>query len=102
MSRQDLTPFQLADLDRRLCVRLGIASRFYGAQPRLSITGEGMLVLMKALRAQGHSAHLSGYPEAVRAMVNPRGGEHGFSTGEDEPLALALAAAAALGIEVPE
>lgn len=131
----ELTPFQLADLDRLLCERLGIAPTFTArhdywdemgnlrdcicgathadrprdekcparcdSYPTLSTSGHGMLTLMLALAERDHYASVAiacvGFE--AHCVTTARRWE---VRNDSAPLALALAAAAALGIEVPE
>lgn len=109
----------MSALDRLLCERLGIPPAVEAGQaeqlghgysivrkapryPAVSSTGNGMLLLMKALRAGGHEYTIKAHGYGlVRAIVDFSQGA-GAPWGDDEPMALALAAAAALGVEVPE
>lgn len=73
--------------------------------PKLSTTGEGMLVLMETLAKASHWAEarilvVPGLEYTARVALQHRASHTGRAT--TVPLALALAAAAALGIEVPE
>lgn len=73
--------------------------------PALSTTGEGMLRLMEALRADGHDHRMEGDGYGLfRGSIKPRmAGSYFYGERSDSaPLALALAAARALGIGVPE
>lgn len=135
MNHQDLTPFQLSDLDRLLCERLGIAPTIparhefrdqrgrrractCGAManegraldekcparcdhfPKLSTTGDGMVALMEALNRASHDFNIAPDPHGVEVLSLR--GDRCTAQNKSYPLALALAAAAALGIEVSE
>lgn len=107
-----------AALDRALCERLGIEPedwklenhwKLEAVYPALSTSGDGMLRLMQELKSVEHvgvGCHLRIEQKGayVRTAV-----EFGlirsvseWTTETSAPLALALAAAKALGIEVPE
>ena len=72
--------------------------------PRYSSTGDGMLLVIEAMRARGYSTLLevfSGLDKQprVRAMFSDEKGM-GMERGVDAPRAVALAALAAMGVEV--
>lgn len=113
MNHQDLTPFQAGNLCDCVCGAKHADSRPRGEKcparcdhfPKLSTTGKGMLTLMDALRTQGHSWVVEGDGYGLcRGKVQPEGWHHAIlgERTDSAPLALALAAAASLGIEVPE
>ena len=68
--------------------------------PRLSTTGDGMLLLMQALRRARRSWGVEEMPTELQAWVW-NSTEAQTASHDSPPMALALAAAQALGIEVP-
>lgn len=96
-------------LDLALCKALEIKPTYIDIDwfpveewPTLSTTGDGMLTLMRALESEGYNYMIgkrAGLP--YDACVGNASGAP-LAKADQAPMALALAAAAALGIEVPE
>lgn len=83
-----------------LCPKFRVAQREY---PELSTSGNGMLLLMQALRRRDMVWFTEFCGDQIFACVfKPEpDGEPMTQYGDEEPITLALAAAQALGIEVP-